>query len=85
MRDVRCQDGNRRRDAVLQVPVTNPGTVETQPLAELDDLQRGLVAGARVVAVEQPDDQEAQLVQGRRGWWHAANTTTAWTEQNERP
>ena len=43
--------------------VAQPRAVEAEPLAELDDLQRRLVARARVGGVEQPDGEEAQLAQ----------------------
>jgi hypothetical protein len=44
--------------------VSHPRAVEPQPLTELNDLQRRLVATPRVGLVEQPDGQEAQLPQG---------------------
>ena len=54
---------DRRRDAVLQVPVPHPGAVEAELLAELDQPERGLVAATGVGGVEQPDRQESQPVQ----------------------
>ena len=62
----RGQHGDRRGDAVLQVPVPHPGAVEAELLAQLDDLQRRLVPAPRVGGVEQPDGQEAQLPQWSR-------------------
>jgi hypothetical protein len=50
----------------LQVAVPEPGAVEAEPLAHLDDLEGGLVPAARVGLVEQPDGQEAQLAQRTR-------------------
>jgi BarA-like signal transduction histidine kinase len=47
------------------VAVPDPGAVEAESLAELDDLQCGLVPTARIRLVEQADGQEAQLAQGR--------------------
>jgi hypothetical protein len=44
--------------------VSHPRAVESQPLTELDDLQRRLVTTPRVGLVEQPDGQETQLPQG---------------------
>ena len=61
----RREHRDRRGDAVLQVPVPQPGAVEAQLLAELDDPQRRLVPGARVVGVEQADRQESQPAQHR--------------------
>ncbi|MER7682000.1 hypothetical protein, partial [Streptomyces sp. NPDC096934] len=49
--------------------VTHPRAVEAQPLTQLDDLQRRLVAPPGIGLVEQPDGQEAQLPQGVRGLW----------------
>ena len=40
-----------------------PGAVEPQLFAELDDLQRGLMPGARVRAIEETDREKAQLLQ----------------------
>ena len=61
------QHGDRRGDPELQVPVPDPGAVQAEPLAELDQLQRRLVAAGGVVLVEQPDRQEAQLAQRASG------------------
>jgi hypothetical protein len=62
----RGQDGDGGGDAVLEMAVAHPRAVEAEPLAQLDDLQRGLVAAPRIRLVEQPDGQEAQLAQ--RSW-----------------
>ena len=59
----RGQHRDRRRDAVLQVPVAQPGAVEPQLLTQLDHPQRRLVAGPRIGSVEQPDREEAELAQ----------------------
>jgi hypothetical protein len=50
--EVRWVAADRGRDAVLQVAAAQPHGVEAEPLAELDRLQGGLVAGTRVGAVE---------------------------------
>jgi hypothetical protein len=60
----RRQDRDRGGDAELQVPVPHPDAVEPQLLAEFDDLERRLVTPARIGLLEQPDGQEAQLLQG---------------------
>src|SRR5580704_383780 len=69
----RRQDGDRRGNAVLQVPVTYPRAVEAEALAQFDDLQRRLVPGPRVVTVEQPDSEKTEPVQHDSGWRHAAS------------
>src|SRR3954471_14135744 len=66
----RGQDGDRRGDPVLQVPVAHPRAVEAEALAEGDHLQRRLVAGTRVGVVEQADGEEAELLQRGRGVGH---------------
>ena len=54
---------------MLQVPVPEPGAVETQPLAELDHVQGRGVSRTGVCGVEQADGQEAEFGQRaiRRG------------------
>jgi len=59
----RGQEGHRGGDAELEVAVADPGAVQAELLAQLDDLQRGLVAAARVGLVEQADGQETELAQ----------------------
>jgi hypothetical protein len=71
------EHGDRRGDAVLQVPVPDPGAVEAEPLAQLDDLQGRLVPGARVGGVEEADGQEAQLPQRGRRNGHSASPRPA--------
>jgi hypothetical protein len=56
------EHGDRRGDAELKVPVPHPRAVKTEPLPERDHLERDLVSGARIVAVEQADGQEAEFL-----------------------
>jgi hypothetical protein len=65
------EHGDRRGDAELQVPVPNPRAVEAEPLPERDHLERGLMPGARIAAVEQADGQEAEFLQRVTRLWHA--------------
>jgi hypothetical protein len=67
------EDGDRRGDAVLQVPVPQPRAVECQLLAELHRRERGLVPGPGIGRVERADGQEAELVQRGPGGGHAAS------------
>jgi hypothetical protein len=46
------------------VPVADEGAVEAELLAQRDDLERGLVPGPGVGAVERADREEAELLQG---------------------
>jgi hypothetical protein len=57
------QHSHRRGDAVLQVTAPHPRAVEPQPLAQLDDLQRRLMATTRIVLIEQSDGQKTQPTQ----------------------
>ena len=41
----------------------HPGAVEAEPLAQLDDLQRRLVAGPRIIPIEQANGQEPEPLQ----------------------
>ena len=66
----RGEHGDRRGDAVLQVPVPQPRAVEAEPLPQLDDLQRRPVPGPRIVTVEQPDGEKSEPLQRDSGWWH---------------
>ena len=56
----RGQHGDGGGDAVLQVPVPHPRAVVAQPLAELDDLQGGLVPRPGIRSVERADREEAE-------------------------
>ena len=60
------QHGDGRGDAVLQVPVPQPGAVEAEPLAELDDLQRRLVPGPGSASSNSPMVRNPSRRSGRR-------------------
>ncbi|KPM52413.1 hypothetical protein ACG83_29005 [Frankia sp. R43] len=56
----RGEEGRGRRHTVLQVPLTDPGAVEAEPLPELEQLQGRLETGVRVVVLVVPRGQERQ-------------------------
>src|SRR3954454_12328529 len=66
------EDGDRRGDAVLEVPVPHEGAVEAELLPERDDVEGGLVTGAGIGGVEEADGEEAELLQRHSGCGHAA-------------
>jgi len=65
------QHGDWGGDAVLQVPVPHPCAVESEPLAERDRLQRSPMPGTWIIAVEQADGQESELLKGNPRLRHA--------------
>jgi hypothetical protein len=60
---------DRQGDAELEMAVADPGAVEAEVLAQLDDLQGRLMAGAGVGLVEQADGEEAEFPERS---WHSA-------------
>jgi hypothetical protein len=63
--------------AVRWEAVPYPGAVETEPLAERDDLQRRLVPRSGIGTVEQADGEEAQPVQRDPRLWHERRLSLA--------
>lgn len=66
------EDGEGRGDPELQMTLTHPCAVESEPLAQFEEFERRLVPPARIGLVEQADGQKAQLLQRFRGRRHSA-------------